>query len=432
MWNVSKGEYHHIDLFAGAGGLSEGFIRAGFSPAAMIEMDRYACLTLKTRMAYYYLRNTGRIDIYREYLAGKITREQMYSHVARNFLSPIIEEEITADKLDMLFRKIECIMKENGIQKIDIVIGGAPCQPFSIVARPYIKRAENDKRSNLYELYAEFLKKFKPAVFIFENVPGLLSADGGKIWANIRECFSDAGYHMEFKILNAHDFGVLQNRRRIIAIGWGNGMNMEYPEFERDVCVKKYTVADVLSDLPPLNGGDVEASPIQTMGYIREPSEYLQKYGIRKNSGERDIDIDVDILTLHRTHAVCERDKMIYRLCIEAWMTAKKRLEYDDLPESLKTHRNRHAFKDRFKVVAPDLPFSQTITAHLAKDGHYYIHPDINQLRPISMREAARLQSFPDDFFFEGSMTSVFRQIGNAVPPLMAEKIARKIKKMLI
>jgi DNA (cytosine-5)-methyltransferase 1 len=117
-------------------------------------------------------------------------------------------------------------------------------------------------------------------------------------------------------------------------------------------------------------------------------------------------------------------------------MKDRKRLNYNELPAKLKTHKNRHSFFDRFKVVNANAEFSHTVVAHIAKDGHYYIHPDIRQNRSISIREAARLQSFPDDFYFEGvkeekNRTAAFKQIGNAVPPLMAEQIAEKLREIL-
>jgi DNA (cytosine-5)-methyltransferase 1 len=182
--------------------------------------------------------------------------------------------------------------------------------------------------------------------------------------------------------------------------------------------VKKYKVDDILSDLPPIKAGD----RLTAVKYAGKATEYLTEYGIRN---------DEDILTLHIARRHNKQDTMIYEFYIKSWFEKKERPEYDQLPEYLKTHRNRTSFKDRFKIVAPDLPYSQTVVSHLGKDGHYFIHPDINQLRSISPREAARLQSFPDNFYFEGSMTSVFRQIGNAVPPLMAEKIALKIREMI-
>ena len=131
-----------------------------------------------------------------------------------------------------------------------------------------------------------------------------------------------------------------------------------------------------------------------------------------------------DVLTWHVARTNLERDREIYRMAVKLWKKEKKRLKYTDIPDELATHNNRNSFLDRFKVVADDLPATHTMVAHISKDGHYYIHPDIKQARSISVREAARIQSFPDNFFFEGSRTAAFRQIGNAVPPLLAKTIA--------
>ena len=409
----------YIDLFAGAGGLSEGFIRKGFSPVAHVEMDKYAVLTLKTRLAYHYLRKAGKEETYLRYISQKISREELYRAVPEEILQSVIEMEIREDTLRKIFTDIENLMEKNGIKKIDLIVGGPPCQAYSLIGRGRDRyRMENDPRNYLYKYYVEFLKRFSPDIFVFENVPGLLSAGKRKLWEDVQDYFKKAGYEIQHRLLDANDFGVLQRRKRLILIGWKKELNFRYPEFKQDENVKKYVVADLLSDLPPVKPGE----KLICGDYISEPTDYLRNYGIRKDS---------DVLTLHIARRHNERDRKIYEFCIRKWIEERRRPEYDELPEEWKTHKNRKVFKDRFKVVAPDLPYSQTVVAHLSKDGHYFIHPDINQLRSISVREAARLQSFPDDYYFEGPMTAMFKQIGNAVPPLMAEKIADKIKEML-
>ncbi len=412
-------EITYMEIFAGAGGLAEGFLKEGYVPVVHIEMDRYASLTLQTRLAFHYLKQKGSLDIYRNYITRKITREEFYRNVPENLINSVITSEISEDNIEAIFMEIEKRMYNVGVSRINVLAGGPPCQAYSLVGRardPY--RMKYDKRNYLYRLYARFLMKFKPDIFVFENVPGLLSAGKGKLWEDVKKYFRDAGYSVDYRILNAHDFGVLQNRKRIIVIGWQKDLDYEYPDFEKDRKMLKFKVGDILDDLPPLRPGE----KLYVGEYLKKPGEYLRKYEIRG---------DEDILTLHIARGHNERDREIYRFYIEKWFKEKRRPEYDELPEELKTHRNRDVFRDRFKVVAPNLPYSQTIMAHLGKDGHYFIHPDINQLRSISVREAARLQSFPDNYYFEGPVTAKFRQIGNAVPPLMAKGIAKKIKVMI-
>jgi DNA (cytosine-5)-methyltransferase 1 len=136
-----------------------------------------------------------------------------------------------------------------------------------------------------------------------------------------------------------------------------------------------------------------------------------------------------DPVTLHTASSHNFRDLEIYRIAVKKWDVAQDRLDYNDLPDRLKTHSNRSSFLDRFKVIAGDRPYSHTIVAHISQDGHFSIHPDINQNRSITPREAARIQTFPDNYFFESvseipGQTAAFKQIGNAVPVLLAQKIA--------
>ena len=175
-------------------------------------------------------------------------------------------------------------------------------------------------------------------------------------------------------------------------------------------------VNDILNDLSPLEPGETNNE------YCHEINDYLRKTGIRKPN---------DVLTDHQTRAIRRQDREIYHIAIEMWNNNHGRLKYNDLPQNLQFHQNNTSFLDRFKVVEGDMPYAHTMLAHISKDGHYYIHPDINQCRSLSVREAARIQSFPDDFYFEGPRTAKFVQIGNAVPPLMAKGIAEAIKNLL-
>jgi DNA (cytosine-5)-methyltransferase 1 len=282
---------------------------------------------------------------------------------------------------------------------------------------------QGDPRNFLYIEYARFLEKYSPSLFVFENVTGLKSAKGGVYLQNMEKLFLRKGYSMKLFSVAANNYGVLQNRKRIIILGWKTGENVSLPDLESIRLPGKFTVKEVLSDLPLIQAG---GGNDRYLRYRKKPTAYLNQTGIRNG---------LDILTQHIARPNKEQDKKIYRIAVSRWNSGKGRLDYNDLPESLKTHKNRHSFFDRFKVVADNLDHSQTVVAHIAKDGHYYIHPDINQNRSISVREAARLQSFPDDYYFEGvkegkNRTAAFKQIGNAVPPLMSYLIAKELYKL--
>lgn len=404
-----------IDLFSGAGGLSEGFIRAGFTPISHIEMSSHACETLKTRNVFHHLNAEGRIDEYYDYLRGEISKEQLYASVPETVLDNVINEVISEKNIGDIFNRVDNLIGRQDDQNIRLIIGGPPCQAYSELGRARDENGMlNDPRNFLYKLYVRFLVRYQPDYFVFENVPGIKSAKGGETYKNIKKFMRRVGYVVEVKELNAKDFGVLQSRVRVIIIGWRKGTNLGYPEFQN--IEQNFIVNDILSDLVALQPGETNNT------YSDEPNEYLNDTGIRS---------DEDVLTHHIARSHNDRDRQIYRYAINKWNEEQVRLKYTDLPEHLCTHKNRKSFLDRFKVVAGDLKYSHTMVAHISKDGHHFIHPDINQCRSLSVREAARIQSFPDNYYFEGPRTANFVQIGNAVPPLMAYRIAIEILEQL-
>lgn len=405
---MRKKQYTVIDLFAGAGGLSEGFVQAGFVPIAHVEMDKDACNTLRTRCCFHYLRANNQLDIYYKYLKGEITRETLYGGVPEEVTNAVINVEISDDTINETFGKIKQLAKG---RKIDMIIGGPPCQAYSLLGR-HRKTMENDPRTLLYLQYGKFLKEFTPKGFVFENVPGLLSAKKGEHFQNLQTYFDELGYKVHYKMLNASDYGVLQERHRIIIVGWQKDNDMGYPDIDK--ITTDAVINDILGDLPLLKAGEKE----MVSSYKKENNSYLRESGIRLD-GEK-------FVTQNITRPVNSNDAAIYAYAIKLWDSKQVRVKYTDLPIELRTQKNEDSFLDRFKVVNGKGK-AHTVVAHLAKDGHYYIHPSLSVCRSISVREAARMQSFPDNFYFEGSRSAMFKQIGNAVPVLMAKKIAESI-----
>jgi DNA (cytosine-5)-methyltransferase 1 len=404
-----------IDLFAGAGGLSEGFIRAGFKPIAHVEMNKDACDTLKTRTAFHYLKKNNRIEEYYDYLKGKISREEFWNKIPDNLIESVINSEISAETLPSIFERID---KELGKKKVDLVIGGPPCQAYSVAGRARDpKGMTEDPRNYLYKYYVEFLKRYQPKMFVFENVPGILSANNGGYLELIFEAVKEAGYELEKKVLNAKHFGVLQDRKRVIIIGWKKSLKFKYPLFEENE-PQFEILKDLFSDLPKIKNGQGAWGVVE---YAKETNTYLEKSGIRNG---------VDFTSQHIARPNNQNDLEIYKIAVKKWVSENKRLNYAELPKRLIKHSNTKSFTNRFQVVN-HAGVSHTVVAHICADGHYYIHPDIKQNRSITVREAARIQSFPDDYFFEKSRTTAFKQIGNAVPVLMAEGIANKIKELI-
>jgi DNA (cytosine-5)-methyltransferase 1 len=419
---VMDSKLNYIDLFAGAGGLSEGFKRAGYDPVAHVEIDFAASQTLTTRAAYYHLYENDSSEIYKAYLKGEIGRQELFGYIPDEVRTSIINLGIGEDNNTEIFKKIDFQLDIKSLKDVDLIVGGPPCQAYSLVGRARSEHnMQRDPRNFLYVQYANYLEKYKPKMFVFENVLGLKSAGGGVYLSNMERLFNKKGYKIHIFQVKAENFGVLQKRRRLIIIGWRDDFIPNLPDLEKYHSGITGTVDSIFNDLPSLQAG---GGKDKFSSYSSVTNEYLNASGIRN---------DLNILTQHISRPQNEQDKLIYKIAVEKWNENQERLNYNELPEYLKTHKNRASFFDRFKIVADNIEASQTVVAHIAKDGHYYIHPDIEQNRSISVREAARLQSFPDDFYFEGvkegaNRTASFKQIGNAVPPLLAEKIALELK----
>jgi DNA (cytosine-5)-methyltransferase 1 len=418
---MTDGRYNVLDLFSGAGGLTEGFCQTGqFDIISHVEMNPFAAQTLETRMLYYSLKEHGLEDIYDEYMRNYSVKDARQTFINKCSDAGIPETGVINKAIqdDTRVEIVRAIRSRAGKRKIDVIIGGPPCQAYSTLGRWKLDRdpALTDPRLYLYRQYMHCLEKFKPRMFVFENVPGLKSACEGRFIQNIEKSMNAAGYNVKIQTLDAADFGVIQHRKRIIIIGWKKREKIDLPDFETREPAG--TVHDlIMEDLPIIDAG---FGP-EVQEYRAPPNSYLKNYGIRDESQ--------DVLLHHVARPHCERDLKIYSLAIQA-MQEGRRIRYPDLPEELRTHRNVSSFVDRFKVVN-EKGLSHSMVAHISKDGHYYIHPNPEHPRSLTVREAARVQSFPDNYIFEGSRGAKFTQIGNAVPPLMAKGIAEKLLECL-
>lgn len=402
MSNNKKDKLTFIDLFAGCGGLSEGFYRQGFKALTHIEFDHYACKSLRTRMKYY--------------------------GYAENEIS-VLEKDITDDNI------LTLIENEIKSQTVDLLIGGPPCQAYSSLGRAKDENGmQDDPRNFLFESYERILNHFKPKIFVFENVTGLLTAKlGNKKIVDIILKKLGQGYKLlsdpNEMVLNSCDYGVPQVRKRIILIGVRKDIGIDPQEIYNGIIKTHYnpessdnekahrkkfvTVEDAISDLPSLKAGQGEKKITHR---VKKWNEFLESIRTKNDN----------ILLDHVARNHNDSDKKRY------YAMSKNKWTFQDLlgkrPDL--NHIKQRVFGNSYVVQFWDMP-ARTIIAHLYKDGNQFIHPDSKQERTLTPREAARLQSFPDDFVFEGSKTQQYKQIGNAVPPLMAEAIAKSIKKAL-
>lgn len=474
-----------IDLFAGPGGLGEGFDslrpagrRPGFEVVLSIECDPWAHRTLELRSFFRQFPRGKAPEAYYDYLRGKLKREELFAAYplqAKAAAAVARKAKLGEEDPDVVDGWIRQALGPAGKTGQWVLVGGPPCQAYSLVGRARRSREsrekfESDERHYLYKEYLRILHDHQPAVFVMENVKGILSASlgGERIFGEICDDLSAAGYDLhalggeEVKdlalswmpsafLVRAEDHGVPQCRHRVFIVG----IRRELHGRPRSLAAsaKTITVSHALRDLPSLSSslsargrGSSSWEEARSRGILlaggsvpRKTNDYPAgsqfTRSSRKPSYAKDWFYDRRLrgVVNHETRGHMADDIARYAFAAEFARRNGRSPGILDFPrELLPNHRNVRLgsgdipFADRFRVQVAAKPAS-TVTSHIAKDGHYYIHPEPLQARSLTVREAARLQTFPDNYFFEGPRTEQYRQAGNAVPPLLASKIATAV-----
>ncbi len=403
-----------IDLFAGCGGLSEGFLQSGlYEGIAHVEWELPMVETLRNRLAKKWthtneesFKSVVHFDIQKtdELINGNWSEESIKKFGKTN------HDQLIVGGLKSLANN----------RQIDLIVGGPPCQAYSIAGRAQDNNSmKDDYRNYLFESFVKVVDAFLPSVFVFENVPGILSACPGDIMVTDRiyEAFQSSGYKilapnkLSSATFTATDFGVPQKRNRVIIIGIRESANIDLSSVYEAIknqtkSVERRSVKDAIGHLPkikPLTATKHENGK----NYSHQPAKTRDK--------------------LHSPRFHNERDISIFKNWVSKNMNSMKSEEKIKFYNDLIGKKSNHG---KYRNLEWDKP-SPTVVAHLHKDGLMFIHPDPNQARSITVREAGLLQSFPEDFEFLGSQGTCYKMIGNAVPPKMAEGIAKGIFEVL-
>jgi DNA (cytosine-5)-methyltransferase 1 len=470
---ASGGQPRVLDLFAGCGGISLGFNKAGFDIVGAVEFDDHAA---KTHALNFH---------------GDINDEALYTEHAK-------ARDITTTEPEELIKDLQL---EGGVAgAIDLIVGGPPCQAFTRVGRAKLRQiAEHpeaflqDPRSNLYLRYLHYVAKMKPIALLMENVPDVLNFGGHNVAEEACETLEYLGYTCNYTMLNAVHYGVPEMRERMFLVAYANELKVDvsFPapshsynlpkgyHGSRQVALKTVHKKDLLDEkhffreapkpepkLPPAVTteqaiADLPKITLHLEGKLKRGARRfvdLIPYDNRRKVGSygmlmktwpnfsnsigvydhlirylpRDYPLfnrmnHGDQYPEAHQHALDMLEEKVAQLKSEGIVIKKETKEYELLKKEIVPPYDPGKFPNKWRKMEPDQP-ARTLMAHLGKDSYSHIHYDCDQSRTISIREAARLQSFPDGFTFSGTMNPAFKQIGNAVAPLMAYAVANKMK----